>query len=276
MERFTSHIGVFKAGYEWVPRDAKVDQLNRPKKKPLERILVPVGIENFPYDRVGYRIGADNYRWYDAFKSETALFRELASVPVEEEAVQQFANRYGNLLSIADSWELTVGNLKDWEETILWLREGTRLVEEYLNTRSTSRRNAELAQKLKSMLDLVIVNHSMGLRLVEEKGAFVFSGHTRTLQSVVRLQLLLSLVERKTYRTCVHCGKPFEVSPAIGRSDRTHCGQMCRVKAYQRRRKQAEMMRADGVALRDIARELETNMQTVKGWVKDVNPKEKK
>ena len=53
------------------------------------------------------------------------------------------------------------------------------------------------------------------------------------------MQVVESVVERKQYRTCEYCGKPFELTPQINRSDRVYCSDNCRVKAYQRRRKQA-------------------------------------
>ena len=64
-----------------------------------------------------------------------------------------------------------------------------------------------------------------------------------------------------------HCGKPFELTPQINRADRIFCTDNCRVKSYQRRRKQAIAMRAEGTALREIARTLNSDLPTVKRWV---------
>ena len=51
------------------------------------------------------------------------------------------------------------------------------------------------------------------------------------------------------------------------RADSTFCGNACRQRAYRARQKRARELRGGGASLRDIARELGSNITTIKGWV---------
>jgi predicted nucleic acid-binding Zn ribbon protein len=87
-------------------------------------------------------------------------------------------------------------------------------------------------------------------------------------------QLAESVIDEKTYRQCLFCDKPFEVSQQRSRSDREYCSGTCRVKAYQRRRKRAIKMREEGSALSAIAKAVGSDVKTVKKWVKGTSRKE--
>jgi hypothetical protein len=94
------------------------------------------------------------------------------------------------------------------------------------------------------------------------------------LLDAMKLQLADAVVERKSYRNGEQCANPFEVSPEFNRSDRVYCSDNCRVKAYQRRRKQAIAMRSKGKRLRDIAKKLGSDLPTVKKWVGEATKEE--
>lgn len=105
------------------------------------------------------------------------------------------------------------------------------------------------------------------------RGVLALRMHVKTLMSSMWVQLAMAIVENKEYRRCELCGKPFELSQLHGRrhsrDDKQFCTTNCRVKSYQRRQTLARKMQSDGVKLRDIAKAVESDMKTVKGWLKE-------
>jgi hypothetical protein len=69
-------------------------------------------------------------------------------------------------------------------------------------------------------------------------------------------------------RRCPQCGRWFEVAQGTNRTDRVFCSNSCRSKNYQERRQRAAELRASGMSARRIAKELGTEEETVKGWLK--------
>lgn len=102
-------------------------------------------------------------------------------------------------------------------------------------------------------------------------GILTLRMRAETLLSAMWLQLAMAVVENKQYRQCDQCGKPFELQRQYrgrqSREDKRFCGTNCRVISYQRRRALAKRMREEGKHLRTIAKAVESDMQTVKGWV---------
>jgi transposase len=64
------------------------------------------------------------------------------------------------------------------------------------------------------------------------------------------------------------------VTPQVNRADRVFCSDNCRVKAYQRRKKQAIALRQQGESLRAIVKATGSDMESVKRWVEGVGRKE--
>jgi len=66
--------------------------------------------------------------------------------------------------------------------------------------------------------------------------------HARNLLGWLWLQFEESITGHKKYRACEGpgCGKWFEVSPAIARSDKKHLSDVCRVRAFQSRKRKAD------------------------------------
>ena len=93
-----------------------------------------------------------------------------------------------------------------------------------------------------------------------------------TLRDVMWLQLADAIARERRYRQCEVCGKWFEIAPDVARTSRMYCATACKLRAYRARQKRARQLRARGTSLREIARELDTSVQTVKGWVADVTP----
>ena len=89
----------------------------------------------------------------------------------------------------------------------------------------------------------------------------------QSLMDALWVQLLLAVVQNKSFRDCVICKKPYEVSPSTNRVTRSYCSNACRNKAQRRRITKAKEMRADGKSLQYIADAYNTSLEIVKGWV---------
>jgi hypothetical protein len=90
------------------------------------------------------------------------------------------------------------------------------------------------------------------------------------------LQLAEAVRDGREPRVCPSCGRWFDVAPAgarpgsapgAARSDRTTCSTACRSKLYRARREEARRLRAAGRTLRQVAKELGSDVATVRGWV---------
>jgi hypothetical protein len=75
-------------------------------------------------------------------------------------------------------------------------------------------------------------------------------------------------VERDShFRRCAECGIWFELAPGTARSDKLYCSTPCRTKAYRKRQAEAVRLHTEGRAIEDIARQLESDSDTVRGWI---------
>ncbi len=89
------------------------------------------------------------------------------------------------------------------------------------------------------------------------------------LLGAIWLQFGLAVEGHKEFRKCAQCGEPFEVSvDASGkRTDARFCRSVCRVTNYRERVAMALKLHAQGVRPKEIAKQLETDAETVRNWV---------
>jgi DNA-binding NarL/FixJ family response regulator len=59
-----------------------------------------------------------------------------------------------------------------------------------------------------------------------------------------------------------------ELSPEIARTSRLFCSESCRARAYRERKEKAVQLAAEGKTPKEIAAELDSDVKTVKGWIK--------
>jgi hypothetical protein len=71
----------------------------------------------------------------------------------------------------------------------------------------------------------------------------------------------------KRYRVCKECGEWFEIPLRGARISREYCSDACRSKAYRGRQERARQLHAEGRPLKEIAREFDTDVKTVRKWV---------
>jgi hypothetical protein len=89
----------------------------------------------------------------------------------------------------------------------------------------------------------------------------------QSLLGALWLQFAQAIAGNRDYRACRECGKWFEVSLEGARKSRLFCTDACKSKSYRGRKERAQALRATGKGFKEIARELETDVATVKKWV---------
>jgi hypothetical protein len=100
-------------------------------------------------------------------------------------------------------------------------------------------------------------------------GKPVFQVVPANLLAAMWLQLAESMSGNKQYRTCKECGKWFEISSDDdGRTARRlFCDDPCKSRDYRRRKERAQQLRTKGKPVKDIAKELDTDVETIKKWL---------
>jgi hypothetical protein len=108
----------------------------------------------------------------------------------------------------------------------------------------------------------------LGMQRDSETGGYRFTASARDLRSAIYLQFATAVAEEKQFRNCETCGRPFELTPDVARTNRLFCKPYCRIKAYRRRQRAAKRMHQNKRSLKHIAVALNTDVPTVRGWVK--------
>jgi hypothetical protein len=81
------------------------------------------------------------------------------------------------------------------------------------------------------------------------------------------LQFARAVERDSQFRQCAECGIWFELAPGTARADKLYCSTPCRTKAYRKRQAEAVRLHAEGRSIEDIARQLENDPDTVRGWI---------
>ena len=81
------------------------------------------------------------------------------------------------------------------------------------------------------------------------------------------LQFARAVERDAKFRQCPECTTWFEVSPGRGRTDKQFCSTACRTRAYRKRQAEAARLHGEGQSIEDIARELDSDPDTVRGWI---------
>ena len=81
------------------------------------------------------------------------------------------------------------------------------------------------------------------------------------------LQFARAVERDSQFRQCAECGIWFELAPGTARADKLYCSTPCRTKAYRKRQAEAARLHGEGRSIEDIARELESDPDTVRGWI---------
>jgi hypothetical protein len=108
----------------------------------------------------------------------------------------------------------------------------------------------------------------------DDKGVFRLVLRGDELSVALWAQFALAVVNDTEYRNCDFCGKPFEVSPEVFRTNRQYCSHSCRLKAYRQRQREAVKLKDKGWTPKQIADELKSDVKTVRGWLKVAQEKD--
>lgn len=274
VQRFQAIIPVDPKGYQWV-NDGMLDPVLDD-----EYYADGVFLNGLSHDDWLSRLtGIEPFEWeqtYDPFIKEPALFRIFAALPESEEAIVAFANKYGDIQRQEDLIDEQQGRtLESWRLAIERMREAVVLADEFSSVQETGKTTPRTVNKAKSLLESLLRDAPVYLTAVQQNGGVGLRIRVVDLIDAMNLQLAASIVEHKRYRTCEQCDKPFEVTPQVNRADRLFCSDNCRVKSYQRRKKQAIAQRQQGKTLRDIVKATGSDLETVKRWVQAVERKQK-
>lgn len=94
------------------------------------------------------------------------------------------------------------------------------------------------------------------------------AGRVTPLSLLGSMWLQAALAGNKEYRSCPVCRTPIEISRTGGaRTDAVFCSNPCKSKDYRQRQATARSLHNDGVPLRQIAKQIDTNLATVKKWL---------
>lgn len=275
---------VWRAGYEWVEVNngdlARIAPIGYPASREENAAL---------YEEYGVKQD-ERCRFYDPFQ-EPALFRIFADLDGSPEAILSFCNQFGTLSFFMG--RCPEATLAHWRGCIEEMRQAIALWDAVLtgNQRTIARQRESLLERWRWLASGRVADpiayrdlsaEALLGRVIKDNCRFIPgiqllpfpSGVMRLCISVegsmvhaLWLQLALSIVERKEYRRCEHCGRPFLLSPEENRSDRRYHNDSCRVKAYRLRKAKAIKMRASGAAIRTIVKELDSDIETVKKWL---------
>jgi hypothetical protein len=264
MGLFTATIDVSRAGYEWV-RPGRPGRILQPIEERRAELAEEFA-EATPEERDRFcLLGLGGSQQYDPFADQPALFYRFAFLKPTPEAIRDFAGQFGVLdtsnPATLDKWRSTIKHFQYlvglWESR----NEGNdygrqvsdRIVREGVD-------GQQMAVELRTIALGQAVPFAMRFSLSQ-------------LRDVLWTQFVVAIEQGQEFRKCGWCEKPFLLSPQRpgkgrrGRSDRQFCSDSCRVQAYMRRKNTAIKLRAGGMKLRDILKEVETDMDTLKLWL---------
>jgi hypothetical protein len=235
------------------------------------------------------------------YRPSVALFRDFADLDGTAEAVLGFANRYGRLgpandhtMDYLDSWRdrsgemrqlvtlgdaLSGGDGKKIRDALGTLtKEDLRVVAERRNTPGArvtplGITAGEYAHAALARIGYVLLTRRGFFENLTLEGDW---GPKAVVQARFRhdhlwgfmlFQFGMSLIDGRRFRRCEGCGKWFPLAPSVNRADRTTCSGSCRFQQYRRRRLRAVELYDAGKTVKQIAKELGSEVETVKGWV---------
>jgi hypothetical protein len=234
----------------------------------------------------------------------TGLFRELGDLEPTEKSILDFANQFGllgrggNFTLETESGETLVRAeaLADWKGEIQSLKRAIagwdhispaagdpRVIRDepqMLNLPLAIRRRLHIDDDDPLMAALSRVQRSVDSHLSQHtRPRLLFQSNAPRLEIVLMpsylidalwLQFALAIDGLKRFIKCSRCGAPFELSrdKRTGkRADAQFCSVRCRVSHYRGRIEEARRLRSTGLSPKEIARRLNTNERTLRGWL---------
>jgi hypothetical protein len=227
---------------------------------------------------------------YQPLREYTGLFRSFAALEADEQRIREFADEHGSLLREDDdeSLDLWRNEISAMSFTVsLW--DAFRAGDSAGKRRLLGARTEPIAGITPDMLPgyaetplpliVQIIDRSKRGR-IETK--MVLSPNLEAAHHAINplnslgamwCQLAETVVQRKSFKICAQCGKPFEISrdPKTGKRPEARFDKdSCRVNYYRARVAQARRLHEEGTDLKEIARQLNTNSAQVRKWTKGI------
>jgi hypothetical protein len=269
---------VAEDGYKWLSEDGKVlsPESIRPREEEEEQTcwptcrLVPVSQEYTSYE----------------LRKHPELFRTFAETPRTATGFLAFAKQYGNLGRelLDEEWMLDVDpSLVDgpplprrFDPIWLWdtaIEEMDRWVTLWDGAPRGQAREDALAAILDAVNDKLfqdVDQEAFQVRFAKDRlnpRVYALEVTPTNLLTALWFQLGHAVAENKRFRRCAKCQKWFEVTPPVNRKSRHYCSDACRSRAYRSRKDRARQMAATGKSVKKIAKDLDSTVETVKGWL---------
>ena len=158
---------------------------------------------------------------------------------------------------------------------------GTSVTYESINAESrqleevtTSAQSLLTTDGIRFMYENVVKNfmdfNAVGVIIVAMLGVGV--AESAGLVGALWLQFARAVERDSRFRQCAECGTWFELARGTARADKLYCSTPCRTKAYRKRQAEAARRHGEGQSIEEIARALESDFDTVRGWIKRKAP----
>ena len=232
-------------------------------------------------------------RYLPMQREHAALFQTFAALDFQDrEAILGFASTYGLLgidqqeqgpSSREHGYRHVMGESHlTWAREICLMQEAMRLAhwrsakeeaeedaryEQY--ELDAERHRRERGKKLEWLFDLHLQNvqpRTTFEKVLRPKLSFA----PLTLLAAMWLQLALALADDKQFLACKFCRRLFEVStsPTGFRTHREFCTDSCKTKDYRRRKREALRLVGEKKPVREIAKQTNTKVATIRTWLK--------
>ena len=298
LPRLTFKWFVSDAGYYWESVRSAIGESER------RLVLARPSSEAGKGDWFDQDLGVVNGRFYDPLREHTGLFRLFAAAKPTEAGILAFANRFGRLFSAEQLAPVdALGNsserpgngsdgesLEQWQSAIKIMRVVVELLDEISAAHQKPLPKIKGPPPLKAAIGeeamvQVIEYINQGLSR-EATAALVYPYKKRAMQpfcsqfQIIPKNLLGALWtqaagavhEGTEFRTCIKCQEPYALSRFSPKTNAftvaRFCSTRCRVSAYRERVVRARQMHAQGLTSYQIGRELKTDLETVRRWIR--------
>lgn len=217
----------------------------------------------------------------DELGEDVPLWSPFGSVPGE--LLGDWEREIRKMRHMVDLWEMVRGNdVSGLGSVIRWYSEGVRYEhqEAKIVIADTARRPERWARLRRDDVltpALYLIHDTVADRigkggvsptlLLEEGPRLGLALVPNGLLGALWLQFANAVDGEMDYQHCAQCGKWFKLDPALARVDKRFCSVACRAKAYRRRQSKARELASKGVSVEEIAAELGSTPDTVRGWI---------
>ncbi|HUY91822.1 MAG TPA: hypothetical protein VMV10_23975 [Pirellulales bacterium] len=178
--------------------------------------------------------------------------------------------RAGEILTFVGRNGCLSGNA-DGDPAIEWVREVESL-RRALYALDVSQRNPDtellklMAPEAAILLRQLLNERLSGVATALDEQLHLTAG-TGRLVDAIWMQVAVAAHSRRRIAKCHRCGTFFEPAGVAAQAGRSYCSHACKIAAYRARQRKAAEMREKGASVREIAKSVGSDVETVKGWL---------